>query len=124
MTGSSYLIQRAGARVQLKLELFQKTGSFKVRGVLNTLRQLGADELAHGVVSLSAGNHAQARAWGASQCGTRATIVMPATAVASKEPTGSDVRSGCRSTVQSHQHALAADVRRHGGHHGGSRCRR
>jgi threonine dehydratase len=81
---SQYLSRAAGARVVLKAELFQKTGSFKVRGVVNTLRQLTADERARGVISLSAGNHAQALAWGASRMGISATIVMPATAVPSK----------------------------------------
>ncbi len=82
--GSSYLGSRAGAWVVLKLELFQKTGSFKARGVVNTLRQLSAEERARGVISLSAGNHAQALAWGASRFGISATIVMPSTAVPSK----------------------------------------
>ena len=82
--GSSWLSERSGARVLLKHELFQKTGSFKVRGVINTLRQLTDEERSRGVVSLSAGNHAQALAWGASRLGIRATIVMPLTAVASK----------------------------------------
>ena len=81
---SSYLSQRAGARVILKLELFQKTGSFKVRGVMNALHHLTADERARGVISLSAGNHAQALAWGASRLGLRSTIVMPLTAASSK----------------------------------------
>lgn len=84
VAGSTYLSSRAGARVVLKLELFQKTGSFKVRGVINTLRQLSAEERSRGVISLSAGNHAQALAWGAAQFGIHATIVMPATAVPSK----------------------------------------
>ncbi|MCC6928221.1 MAG: threonine/serine dehydratase [Gemmatimonadaceae bacterium] len=84
VAGSAYIGERAGARVVLKLELFQKTGSFKVRGVINTLRQLTDDERARGVISLSAGNHAQALAWGARQFGITATIVMPATAVPSK----------------------------------------
>ncbi len=83
-TGSSYFSQASGARVLLKLELFQKTGSFKVRGVVNTLRQLSNDERSRGVVSLSAGNHAQALAWGATQLGVASVIVMPVTAVASK----------------------------------------
>lgn len=82
--GSSYLGDRAEARVVLKLELFQKTGSFKVRGVLNTLRQLSGEERARGVISLSAGNHAQALAWGARHFGLSATIVMPETAQPSK----------------------------------------
>lgn len=81
---SAYLSRTSGTRVSTKLELFQKTGSFKVRGVLNTLAQLTPDERARGVVSMSAGNHAQALAWGAAQLGMSATIVMPATALASK----------------------------------------
>lgn len=84
VSNSTYLSTRVGARVVLKLELFQKTGSFKVRGLVNTLRQLTDDERTRGVISLSAGNHAQAVAWGAARLGVRATIVMPATAVASK----------------------------------------
>src|SRR5687767_5693516 len=84
VAGSSHLSARANARVVLKLELFQKTGSFKARGVVNTLRQLSDDERRRGVVSLSAGNHAQALAWGASRLGVRATIVMPVMAARSK----------------------------------------
>ena len=82
--GSTYLSNTSGARVSLKLELFQKTGSFKVRGVINTLRQLSETDRKAGVISLSAGNHAQALAWGASQMGIQSTIVMPMAAVASK----------------------------------------
>lgn len=81
---SQYLSTISAARVSLKLELFQKTGSFKVRGVLNTLSQLTSTERARGVVSMSAGNHAQALAWGASQLGIASTIVMPATAARAK----------------------------------------
>ncbi|MFQ5511930.1 MAG: threonine/serine dehydratase [Candidatus Krumholzibacteriia bacterium] len=81
---SSYLGRQLGVRLHLKLELFQKTGSFKVRGVLNKLHHLGDDERQKGVISLSAGNHAQALAWGASQWGISSTIVMPATSVRSK----------------------------------------
>ena len=54
-----------GEGVALKAELFQKTGSFKVRGVLNKLASLTAEEKARGVIGISAGNHAQALAWGA-----------------------------------------------------------
>jgi threonine dehydratase len=84
MMGSTWLGNRTGARVTLKLELFQKTGSFKPRGVLNTLATFTPDERARGVISISAGNHAQAVAWGASAIGVRSTIVMPATAVRTK----------------------------------------
>jgi threonine dehydratase len=70
-----------GARVSLKLELFQQTGSFKPRGVLNAIAALPPDERARGVISISAGNHAQALAWAARAIGVGATVVMPANAV-------------------------------------------
>lgn len=76
--------EMAGVRLHLKAELLQKTGSFKVRGVLNKLLAMDPAERSRGLVSLSAGNHAAALAWGASAVGTRATIVMPASAVSSK----------------------------------------
>lgn len=84
MTTSTYLGERAGVRLSLKLELFQKTGSFKPRGVLNRLHHLPAEARAKGVISLSAGNHAQALAWAAARAGIAATLVMPATARQSK----------------------------------------
>ncbi len=67
----------AGARLFIKAELFQKTGSFKVRGVLNRIRQLTASERARGLIGISAGNHAQALAWGATAEGLRSVVVMP-----------------------------------------------
>lgn len=81
---SSYLSSRCKANVSLKLELFQKTGSFKPRGVLNKLATLDKKARARGVISLSAGNHAQALAWGATSLGVRSTIVMPRSAQKSK----------------------------------------
>lgn len=81
---SSYLSKRTGLQVYFKSELFQKTGSFKPRGVLNKLHHLTAEERRKGVITISAGNHAQALAWGASQSGISAVTIMPATAVHSK----------------------------------------
>ena len=81
---SAYLSDRLGAEVYLKLENLQKTGSFKLRGALHKMSQLSPAELAHGVVTVSAGNHAQAVAWAARDAGTHATVVMPAKAVRSK----------------------------------------
>jgi threonine dehydratase len=75
------LSRPGGPRVSLKLELFQQTGSFKPRGVLNAIAALPPDERARGVISISAGNHAQALAWAARAIGISATIVMPANAV-------------------------------------------
>ena len=60
----------------LKAELFQRTGSFKPRGVLTKLASLSDEERRRGVITVSAGNHAQALAWGAAQEGIDALVVM------------------------------------------------
>ena len=79
--GSSTLAARCGvAKFELKCESFQKTGSFKVRGVLNKLSQLSDEARSRGVVAVSAGNHAQALAWASRAAGISCTVVMPATA--------------------------------------------
>jgi threonine dehydratase len=62
---SRTLSERVGAPAFLKAELLQRTGSFKPRGVLNVLATLSAEERARGVIGISAGNHAQALAYGA-----------------------------------------------------------
>ena len=82
--GSSYLGRQARVQLHFKLELFQKTGSFKPRGVLNKLHHLSPEDKQRGVITLSAGNHAQALAWAATQSGILSTVVMPATSVRSK----------------------------------------
>jgi threonine dehydratase len=63
--------------LHLKLESLQRTGSFKDRGALNRLLQLSPAERARGVVTASAGNHAQAVAYHAQRLGIAATVVMP-----------------------------------------------
>jgi threonine dehydratase len=73
-----------GTRLFLKCESFQKTGSFKPRGALNKVLTLPAEARAKGLVTVSAGNHAQAVAWVARQVGTRCTVVMPDSAPRSK----------------------------------------
>lgn len=75
---------QTGVRLFLKCESFQKTGSFKPRGALNRVLTLGADEKGRGLVTVSAGNHAQAVAWAARIAEARATVVMPADAPRSK----------------------------------------
>jgi threonine dehydratase len=65
-----------GKRVFLKAELFQKTGSFKPRGVLTNLAALTPEQRKRGVIGISAGNHAQALAWGAATEGVDALLVM------------------------------------------------
>ncbi len=61
-----------------KMENLQRTGSFKARGALNKLLTLSPDEAARGVVTYSAGNHAQAVAYHSARLGIPATVVMPA----------------------------------------------
>jgi threonine dehydratase len=73
-----------GPQVFLKAELFQRTGSFKPRGVLNKLRSLSEDERARGLIGVSAGNHAQALAYCARLEGLDALLVMWATASPAK----------------------------------------
>ena len=73
---SAMLSDRLGAEAWLKAELFQRTGSFKVRGALNRLAELTAEERERGVISISAGNHAQALAWASREAGLDALIVM------------------------------------------------
>jgi len=67
----------AGVQVFLKGESLQKTGSFKVRGALNAVLTLDAAARARGVVTVSAGNHAQALAWAGRTAGVACTVVMP-----------------------------------------------
>ncbi|MBS0468805.1 MAG: threonine ammonia-lyase [Proteobacteria bacterium] len=74
---SRTLSQIVGAQVFLKFENLQFTSSFKERGACNKLAQLTPEERAHGVVAMSAGNHAQGVAYHAQRLGLRAVIVMP-----------------------------------------------
>ena len=74
---SGELSRRLGARVVLKAENLQLTGSFKARGATNAISRLSDAELAAGVVAASAGNHAQAVAFAARAAGTPALLVMP-----------------------------------------------
>jgi threonine dehydratase len=65
-----------GPRVHLKAELFQRTGSFKPRGVLTKLASLSEDERRAGVIGISAGNHAQALAYCSALEGVDCLVVM------------------------------------------------
>jgi threonine dehydratase len=73
---SATLSERVGAPVHLKAELFQRTGSFKPRGVLTKLASLSKEEKRRGVIGISAGNHAQALAYCAALEGVDALLVM------------------------------------------------
>jgi threonine dehydratase len=77
---SDALSDQLGADARLKAELLQRTGSFKVRGALNRIEELSDDERARGVITISAGNHAQAVAWAAREARLDALVVSWATA--------------------------------------------
>jgi threonine dehydratase len=70
------LLQSRTIGARLKCELFQRTGSFKVRGALNKISSLTADEKRRGVIAISAGNHAQAVAYAAAAERIDALVVM------------------------------------------------
>src|SRR5256885_1876667 len=84
---SRSLGERAGVSLHLKAESFQKTGSFKPRGALNIVLTLPEARRARGLITVSAGNHAQAVAWAARTVGGACTVVMPADAPRSKTET-------------------------------------
>jgi len=81
---SSSLNHMFNLDIYFKLELFQKTGSFKSRGAINKIIQLSEKEKKNGVIAISAGNHAQATSWACSQFGIKSKIVMPYGASKSK----------------------------------------
>jgi threonine dehydratase len=81
---SRLLDEETGLEVRLKAEMFQRTGSYKIRGPLNKLSLLSADEQAAGVVCSSAGNHAQGVALAARMLGIRAVVCMAANATPAK----------------------------------------
>src|SRR5262249_57359860 len=94
---SRSLGKHAGVRLLLKCESFQKTGSFKPRGALNLVLSLPPEKRVRGLITVSAGNHAQAVAWVASVVGVPCTVVMPADAPRSKLEA---VRGFCAPIIQ------------------------
>src|SRR6187431_1159442 len=81
---SRILSERTGFDVRMKAELFQRTGSYKIRGPLNKFAQLSDDEKRRGVICSSAGNHAQGVALAARIHGIKAVVCMAANATPSK----------------------------------------
>ena len=81
---SHSLSDRLGVEVRLECENLQRAGSFKIRGAMNALLQLGEEERRRGVVAFSSGNHAQGVALSARLLGISATIVMPENSVRAK----------------------------------------
>ncbi len=76
---SQYFSERSGNKVYLKPENMQKTGAFKIRGAYYKISTLSEEERAKGLITASAGNHAQGVAYAAKAYGCRAVIVMPTT---------------------------------------------
>ncbi|MCI2175219.1 MAG: threonine ammonia-lyase [Bifidobacterium thermacidophilum] len=74
---SPVLSDMTGHQILLKPENLQVTGSFKIRGAYNKIDSLSEDQLARGIVTASAGNHAQGVAYAARERGAKATICMP-----------------------------------------------
>ncbi|GAA0903445.1 threonine ammonia-lyase, biosynthetic [Rothia nasimurium] len=107
------LSDQLGHRLFLKREDTQPVASFKLRGAYNRISQLDAASLERGVITASAGNHAQGVAWSAARLGVRATIVLPQTAPRVKVdatrrfggPTVDVVLAG-ESYTDAHAHAL------------------
>ena len=76
---SPYFSAQCGNRVWLKPENMQRTGAYKVRGAYYRISTMGPEELERGIVTASAGNHAQGVAFAATRAGARSVVVMPTT---------------------------------------------
>jgi threonine dehydratase len=81
---SRLLSERTGFQIRLKAEMFQRGGSYKIRGPLNKIPQLTTEQKRAGVICSSAGNHAQGVAIAAAVHGVRAVVVMAENATPSK----------------------------------------
>ncbi len=112
LLSSSVLDAASGAKVYVKPECLQRTGSFKFRGAFNAISRLSKAELANGIVASSSGNHAQGVAAAAEIMNARATIVMPSDAprlkVERTKRLGADVRFYDRSSDD--REAVAKEV--------------
>jgi len=109
---SHELGRHAGGQVYLKLECWQRTGSFKVRGALNRLATLSAEEQARGVVTASAGNHGLGVAYAAEALGLPpATIFLPENAAENKARRLASARCHLRRAGADYDAAHAEAVR-------------
>lgn len=116
---SQYFDKISSAELYFKAENFQKTGSFKARGALNSVLKLTPQEASKGVATHSSGNHGQALAWAAGQKGIKAYIVMPEDApkvkVAAVKEYGAEVIF-CEPTLQAREDTLDEVMQKHGAH--------
>lgn len=76
---SEYFSSISGNKVYLKPENLQRTGAYKIRGAYYKISTLSDEEKEKGLITASAGNHAQGVAYAARQCGVKAVVVMPTT---------------------------------------------
>ena len=76
---SEYFSERYGNKIYFKPENMQRTGAYKVRGAYYKISQLSPEERSRGLITTSAGNHAQGVAYAAKLAGVKATVVMPVT---------------------------------------------
>jgi threonine dehydratase len=118
MFSSRSLARIVGHEVHLKAELFQRTGSFKLRGATNRVASLSSAERAAGVVTVSAGNAAQAAALACAEAGVDVVVFMPrwasATKVAATRGYGAtvDLEAGDGAEAFARMHSLAAQTGR------------
>lgn len=111
MRKSTTLGEMTASEFHLKLENFQLTGSFKVRGAIHKIQSLSAAERKKGVVAASAGNHAQGVAFAARKFGVKCDIFMPEEATLAKVQAtkgyGATVHLAGRDYQEAYEHALA-----------------
>jgi len=108
---SSTLSKETGCNIFIKAELFQKTGSFKVRGMFNSLLTMSAADRARGLICFSAGNAAQALAYAAGIMGARAVVTMPEAAsltkIAATKGYGGEVILDGKTTAETYERCMA-----------------
>ena len=106
--GSETFTRLTRRPVHLKAENLQRTGAFKIRGAVNKIEGLSAEERKAGVVAASAGNHGQAVAWAAREAGIEATIFMPAETPMAKVDATRNYGARAELTGEAFEEALAA----------------
>ncbi|MFI5012166.1 MAG: threonine/serine dehydratase [Hyphomicrobiales bacterium] len=111
LSRSSTLSREIGCNVFIKAELFQKTGSFKVRGMVNRLLTMDPEDLRRGVITFSAGNAAQGLAYAAGIAGTRAVVAMPEAAsptkIAATKGYGAEVILHGKTSAETYERCMA-----------------
>lgn len=114
LVDSPYL-SNYNARVLLKLEGLQVTGSFKIRGAANKLRSLSEDERACGVITVSSGNHGRAVSYVAGKLGIHAVVVLseavPRNKVQSIQELGAEIVIAGKSYDEANEHAARLQER-------------